>query len=258
MPTDYSDFSPGIASQSSFSSSAFAESQNPLPAGNDFHLHPHYRAQLPLEATLLKTNTGLDKFITEQYADQIAAILAEWSAGLQKSSPDLQAIEKALASDFSGFSPQTADSRLARSGPTLEVRQIKFPLTTSLGRDAFIQQLRSALNPFSSIETAEFQIVSIDAESMQNPMHLLTRVRYELVGSGHTFHREQRVGEWEMDWALSRNPSDDPAKAGDSRLRAWRALSETRSRSAEPVFTDIATQVFAGAPSYSAQLTPRR
>ena len=57
-----------------------------------------------------------------------------------------------------------------------------------------------------------------------------------------------------MEWASSRNPSDDPAKAGDFRLQAWRALSETRSRSADPVFVDIATQVFAGAPSYSAQL----
>ena len=194
------------------------ESQNPLPAGNDFHLHPHYRAELPLEATLLKTEHGLDNFVTEQHADQIAAILAEWSAGLQKSSPDLQAIEKALAPDFSGFSPQTADSRLARSGPTLEVRQIKFPLTTSLGRAAFLEQLRSALSPFSSIETAEFQIVSIDADSMQNPVHLLTRVRYEFVGCGHTFHLEQRVGEWELDWALSRIPPADPAKAGDSRF----------------------------------------
>ncbi|MBZ5571050.1 MAG: hypothetical protein LAO09_04125, partial [Acidobacteriia bacterium] len=54
-----------------------------LPPSPDatFHLHPHYRAQRPLDATLLKTRAGLDEFITEKYADQIAATLAEWSAG---------------------------------------------------------------------------------------------------------------------------------------------------------------------------------
>ena len=135
-----------------------------------------------------RRNTGLDKFITEKYADQIAAILAEWSAGLQKSSPDLQAIEKALAPDFSGFSPQTADSRLVRSGPTLEVRQIKLSVVPHRwGEMHFSNELRSALSPFSSIETAEFQIVSIDADSMQNPMHLRTRVRYEVSRLGPPF-----------------------------------------------------------------------
>jgi tetratricopeptide (TPR) repeat protein/peroxiredoxin len=209
---------------------------------------------MPLEATLLKTKTGLDKFITEKYADEIAAILAGWSTAIRKSSPDLEAIEKALTSDFSGFSPQAAESRPVRSGPTLEVHQIKFQTTASLGRDAFIQEMRSALSPLSSIVTAEFQLVSIDAEPTQNPTHLRTRVHYELVGSGCGFHREQRVGEWEMEWATSRNAFDDPAKASDFRLRAWRALSETRSRSADPVFVDIASQVFADVPSYSAQL----
>ena len=209
---------------------------------------------MPLEATLLKTKSGTDRFITEKYADQIATILAEWSAGLRKSSPDLQAIEKTLTPDFSGFSPQTADSRLVRSGPTLEVHQKKFPTAASLGQDAFIKELRSDLSPFSTIVTAEFQIVSIDAEPMQNPTHLRTRVRYELVGPGRGFHREQRVGEWEMEWESPKNPSDDSAKDGGYRLRAWRALSETRSRAAEPIFADIATQVFAGVPSYSAQL----
>src|ERR1700675_842779 len=34
-----------------------------LPSsGTDFHLHPHYRARSPLEATLLKTQAGLDDF----------------------------------------------------------------------------------------------------------------------------------------------------------------------------------------------------
>jgi hypothetical protein len=52
---------------------------------SEFHLHPHCRTQLPLEATLLKTQPGLDDFVTEKYQDQIAAILAEWSAAFDQS-----------------------------------------------------------------------------------------------------------------------------------------------------------------------------
>ena len=43
-------------------------------------MHPHYRAELPLEATLPKVQAGFDEFVTEKYHDQIAAILAEWTA----------------------------------------------------------------------------------------------------------------------------------------------------------------------------------
>jgi len=59
-------------------------SSNPPPSGQ-FHLHPRYRAQLPLEATLLKTKAGFDDFVTEKYQDQIATILGRWSAELLQS-----------------------------------------------------------------------------------------------------------------------------------------------------------------------------
>ena len=89
-----------------------------------FHLHPHYRAETPLDATLLKTKAGLDDFVTEQYHDQIAAILAEWRANL------VESIEKILAPDFLGASPQPAESRIVRPGPALEVRRVTFSPTT--------------------------------------------------------------------------------------------------------------------------------
>ncbi len=42
----------------------------------EFQLHPHYRMARPLDSLLLKANAGLDDFVTEKYADEIAAILA--------------------------------------------------------------------------------------------------------------------------------------------------------------------------------------
>src|SRR5207302_1772979 len=145
---------------------AFAfDSRNALALESEFHLHPHYRAKLPLEATLLKTEAGFDVFITEKHAEQIAAILAQWSAGLLRSPQDIQAVERVLTPDFVGSSLQPAESRLVRSGPVLEIHQNKFARQPALGRDAFLQGLRPALSGFSEIVTAEFQVTSIDAFS---------------------------------------------------------------------------------------------
>ena len=179
-------------------------------------------------------------------------MLAKWSAGLLQSPQALEAIENILASDFSGFSPQTLQSRLVRPGPAIEIRQNQFS-PQSLGRDVFLQELRSSMASFSKIATAEFQIVAIEAFPAQNPGRLHTRVRYEIVGSGRDFHREQRVGEWELEW-ISSTPSASDASAPAFQLKSWQALGETRSRSTDPVFVDIAAQAFAGNPSYSSQL----
>src|SRR5713226_10692299 len=65
---------------------------NASPEG-EFHLHPHYRTQTPLDAPLLKFKTGLHDFLTEKNADQIGAILAEWGESLLRSPQDAKAIE---------------------------------------------------------------------------------------------------------------------------------------------------------------------
>jgi tetratricopeptide (TPR) repeat protein len=245
------------------------DSRSTFSTNAEFHLHPHYRAQMPVDAVLLKTQAGLDDFITEKYSDQIAAILAEWSERLLQSVQEVQAVEKVLTPDFSGASFQPLESLLVWSGPALEIRRNKFARQTALGRDAFLRELRSAMGSFSKIVTAEFQVVTIDATTegkgkdknalgtageeagaTRIPSRLRTRVRYELVGSGRDFYREQRVGQWELEWQAS----SSSGAAGEFRLKNWRALDETRSRCAGPVFEDIAELAFGGNSSYSSQL----
>jgi tetratricopeptide (TPR) repeat protein/peroxiredoxin len=208
---------------------------------SEFHLHPHYRTKLPLENTLLKVHAGSDEFVTEKYVDEVAAILAEWSAGLLLSPNQMQAIEKVLTADFVGSSLQPVESRLVRSDPALKINRNKFA-RPALGRAAFLQELRSAMNSSSKLVTAEFQVTSIDV------IHsgLRTRVRYELVGSGRDFHREQRVGQWELAWQRS--------SSGGLLLKDWEALDETQSRSVSPVFVDVTAEAFGGNASYSSQL----
>jgi Flp pilus assembly protein TadD len=211
--------------------------QEPPLVDAGFHLHPHYRAQTPLDATLIKTSAGRDDFIMEKYHDRIAAILAGWRTNLADS------IQNALAPGFLGSSPLPSASRIVLPGPALEVRQVTFSEQPTLGRDAFTAALRSSLNNFSTIETADFQIIRIDVLPGSG---LSTRVRYELVGSGPGFHREQRVGGWDLEW--------ESAAPDQSLLRRWQFSGETRSRSAKPWYQDIAPQAFVHAPSYSEQM----
>jgi tetratricopeptide (TPR) repeat protein len=213
------------------------QAQNTPLVDAAFHLHPHYRAQTPLDTTILKIKAGLDDFITEKYHDQIAAILAKWSTNL------VDSISSALGPDFLGASPQPSQSRVVRPGPALEVRRLTFSPQPTLRPDAFVQQLRSSFSSFTEFKTVEFQVTQIE---LLTGGALRTRVRYELVGTGQGFHREQRVGWWDMEWEI--------APPEGYRLRRWQCSEETRSRSAKPWYQDIAPHAFGHAPSYSEQL----
>jgi tetratricopeptide (TPR) repeat protein/peroxiredoxin len=159
-----------------------------------------------------------------------------------------QAIEKFLTPDFSGSSLRPVESRLVRSG-SLEVHQNKFS-QPALRRDRFLEELRSEMSVFSDIVTAEFLVTSVEASSVEALSgvsgRLKTRIRYELVGSGHDSYREQRVGHWELEW--------EPSPAGEYRLRNWQGLDEARSRARFPIYADITEQALGSNSSYSSQL----
>jgi tetratricopeptide (TPR) repeat protein len=220
-----------------------------------FHLHPHYRSERPLDATLLKVQAGLDDFITEKVADLIAAILAQWSASLLQSPQETRAITRDLAADFSAVSLQPSESRVLRSNSLLEVRKNSYANQGTVGREGFLREWQAVLSGFSKIVTAEFQITAIDlaggedaasTATSQVPHNVQTRVRYEIVGTAKGFHREQRVGQWDLTWELS--------SSGEYRVRSWRALDETQARATSPVYVDITSATLGGNSSYSAQL----
>ncbi|MBV8053581.1 MAG: VCBS repeat-containing protein [Acidobacteriaceae bacterium] len=191
---------------------------------------------------LLKAQAGHDAFITEKYADQIAAILAQWSAGLLQSPHNVAAIESSLAPDFSGVGLRAADSKLLRSG-IIEVRRNKFS-NDLLMRDAFLRELKTAMNAFSGLRTAELQITQIEPPDHQG--NLKTRVRYEFVGSSEQFYRQHRVGYWHLEWKST--PS------GEFKVAKWKVLDENQGRAVGPVFADITAESLGKDSSYSAQL----
>jgi peroxiredoxin len=221
-----------------------------MSTAGEYHLHPHYRMPRPLDALLLKTQSGFDNFASEKYADEIAVTLGRWSSGLLKSPQELKAIDTGLATNFKGASPLPAESRVVRPGPAIEIRRNTFQREPKLHRDAFLQEFHSTLSVWSKILTAEFQVTSIDAGSMSvTPLSagaIQTRIRYEIVATGSDFYREQRVGSWQLTW--ERSPH------GDLQVRNWLTLEETLSRSNGPGYIDITAAALGGNPSYSSQL----
>src|SRR5260370_41674035 len=81
---------PALLAPSHFWKLAFADGDVPAvqsSAPPEFHLHPHYRSQLALEATLRKTAAGPDDFIRAKCPEQIQSIHDAWRSGAREYSP---------------------------------------------------------------------------------------------------------------------------------------------------------------------------
>jgi tetratricopeptide (TPR) repeat protein/peroxiredoxin len=216
-------------------------------------LHPQYRSQREIEDVLRKVRPGFDEFVTEKYAQQLAAAFRDWSSQLLESSINNTALANVMRENFSGASPEAAQVQVVRADSQLQVSRLLFAEKSALSKRDFLEKWHDSMSAFSKLLTAEFQITSIQTgspslSSSGDPGSLVTRVRYEFVGEGAGFFREQRVGNWSLDW--------ERLSSGEFRLRNWKMLDETRGRSFSPIFVDIARQAFAGASSFSKQLLP--
>ena len=218
-------------------------------ANAELQLHPEYRVKRGLETILRKVPAGFDDYVTEKYQDEIEVVLREWSTQLLQSSEDIEAIRKMLAPDFMGGGFTARAEHVAHQSAYMKVWKVQHDEQERLQRQPFVDGLRSCLRGFGKIQTAEFQIVSIHADhAAPDAISVATIIRFEFVGSGGNFHREQRIGHWEMTWSR--------ASSGEMRLRGWIARDEERARSSVPVFEDDTPHAFGHNHSYSAQLVP--
>ena len=209
----------------------------------DLHVHPHYRTQTPLDAALLQVNPGRDAFSGEVYHDKIAAILETWSQSLRQSSPKTQGIETLLSERFLGTGWQAVQTRPLRTTKALEVQRLQYPAKIELPPETFIREMKAWLKDFSALATAHFQITRLEI----NKDGLDTRIRYELVGTGPGFHREQRNGDWSLTWEMN--------SAGDDyKVVRWQSHEEVRSRSTEKFYEDITERALGGCASYRTQM----
>jgi Flp pilus assembly protein TadD len=157
-------------------------------------------------------------FPSEAFHDEIAPVLARWSAGLRATPLDTGPLQRSLSQRFRLAA--SSASKPVRIGPSLEVRRVTYASAT---------EWIASLKDFSAIQTAEFQITAIEGSR--------TRIRYEIVGSGPGFHREQRIGYWNVEWA-------------SQSIRSFTAEPETRSRAAHPWYADITEHALGPAPHF--------
>jgi tetratricopeptide (TPR) repeat protein len=217
-------------------------------APDELQLHPRYRVKLGIEDVLKKVPAGFDQFLNEKYQDEIAAIFDAWSVQLLALPQDVAAIARAMPANLIGSPldrPQIHST--VEHGP-FKIWRVEYPPETNPAGEAFLSELRSSLSTFAKLFTAEFQITRIQASALagnSNGLLLQATVRFELVGSGTGFHREQRIGNWEIE--CQRLP------AGEIRLQKWRVADETRSRSSAPAFFDTTSHAFGAVPAHSAQ-----
>ena len=200
---------------------------------------------------LRKVPAGFDEFVTEKYQDQVAAVLRAWSSQLLGAPNSTVALEKVIPPRFSANSPKASKWKPVRAGTALKTWQGEFALEPRLGRDEFLADLRSTFSSYSRVITAEFQVVSIhsvpsSAPASEQSRLLETIIRFELVGAGAEFYREQRAGHWKISWEL--------LASDELRLHEWKVLDEARSRALAPAFLDVAAYAFGSSPSYGAQL----
>jgi len=231
----------------------FLSSRNPPKVSESdlgYHVHPKYRKSQPIEAVLEKVAAAKDVYPTEVYNDRIGVVLRAWRQELLESPQKTEALERAIGENFSATSPKAVLKTRRKIEGCLEAWQSEFAGGPPLDRNAFLAEWRAALSVFARLLTVEFQIIAIHAGAAKpdGGLPVQTRVRYEFVGTGNGFHREQRVGHLDLEWSLGAGP--------EVHLTKWSNVEETRARSLVPLFEDRSAEAFGGCSSYAAQFLP--
>src|SRR5690349_12395125 len=172
-------------------------------------LTPHYPTKPALEDLFRQILPGSDEYVTEKYAYEIMGRLDRWAQELKATAHGLTALADCLPStlEVSSLIPIDEVPVLSRFG--IEVVRRKFSGARSAHQKQFLQDLRNYLH-FSSIDTAEFQILRVEEVS---PASVQANIRYELVGTVGQAGKEQRIGNWLTHWSRG--------ESGNWRILKW-------------------------------------
>lgn len=210
----------------------------------DVRLTPHYPAKSPLDDVLRLLMPGSDKFVTEKYAFEIGLELREWSVAL-RNGLQANAAEKFVDPALEGARLNAAKDVVVRAGFGLEVLRRRFSEELVGGREQFVAEVKNYFSSFSSVETAEFEIVGIE-EVATSPLTVRARIRYDIVGTRAGAGREERIGYWLTHWKQE--------GGGKWRALRWEASEETITRVAGPAFVDVTSYALGNTDSYRDQM----
>jgi Flp pilus assembly protein TadD/peroxiredoxin len=212
---------------------------------HEFRLTPHYPQPSPLADVLRLVAPGSDSYITEKYAAEIESLLNTWGERLKTFVRSTEALEKLLSPSVVASPISQCKTTVLRTGHGIEVIRRQFDSAPVTGRARFLREVDAWLGNPSHIETAEFEIYSIQQLSQQ-PLTVQTKTRYDLVSSDRDGRREERVGTWRSEWTRD--------SMGSWTAHSWVAEGETVAAAQGPVFVDISTQALGAIPSYKDQL----
>ncbi len=226
---------------------------------SEYRLTPRYPARSPLEDVLRLVAPGFDEYAEERSALEVGLVLARWSQAFRSGD---------LSSLANSFDPAIEASLLVpvkethlRTG-ALRCSRREFPAATSPGAERFLESLHGWIGHDARVETAEFEITSIE-EMDGNPLTLQLEIRYAIVAAQKDGSREERIGSWKTRWnAQQSSPSDstyDSAASVGLASRDWRvsrveAASETVAVTSQPKFVDVSRQALGGTQSWAAQM----
>src|SRR5579885_1530031 len=211
----------------------------------DIRLKPSYPARSPLEDVLRRVVPGSDEYITEKYAFEIDQLFRQWSRALKTSPFDLSSLAAFLDPSIQATSLASANETQLRSDKGIRTTKKQFSTALLPGRDQFLRAFREYLGPTTRVETAEFEIVSLE-EISTTPLKLHLGIRYDLVIARHDGSREERVGHWQTEW------SHDPATGW--KATRWEAADETTAIAHGPAFIDVTHQALGAIEYYKHQM----
>jgi tetratricopeptide (TPR) repeat protein len=210
---------------------------------------PKHRPPPVLESILRDLAPGHDAFPDEKEAEELAFRLKELAARLrERPLAASEAVAPFLSPAFRGSRLVSRDEVKVAPGPGLEVWRSR-GAARALVFDAksFREEWRSFLDPFRSLDVAEFLVTGIEVKREAEPL-VSTSVRYDLVGAARDGFRAERLGYWDMKW---RRGSE-----GGWRILEWVAREDRRSRTAAPVFSEATEAALGRNPAFQAQLVP--
>jgi tetratricopeptide (TPR) repeat protein len=211
----------------------------------DFRLTPHYRAQSDLGNVLSQTRPGRDPFVSELYAEEVAEILARWSAALCRIPPSLTPIVDVLSPDLAATPLRPKEETPLRNWAGLQLWRGQFPSELNLRCEAFVQELSVAFPTAWQLRTAHFEVAGITV-GQESPLTFSTRIRYDLVGSSPNGVVAERLGLWDLEWIRT--------GGGTLNIRTWRSGEQTRSSAAGRVFEDTTAWSLGENASYAQQM----
>jgi FimV-like protein len=211
----------------------------------DYRFTPHYPKKSPLDDVLRFVNPGTDQYVTEKYAEEIGALLAEWAKDLRSGPPTGNTLAKFLDERLQATALIPEAEKKLNSTYGLDVFRRTFSQEVRPGRERFIEEIRGYLSGLASVETAEFQIVGVQ-ETQSSPLHTSIQIRYDLVGARRDGGREERIGRWLTEWWQE--------DSGTWKALRWTAAEETLSRARQSFFVDVSSQALGHVDSYKKQL----